>query len=79
MPSLKNKETIMNSLTDNFNQQANWYIFILPLWVLLILDDIERRNKRRKRILSLKNAFNDAAIKKPRKRNSCYLIKTPKR
>tara|TARA_R110002072_G_scaffold211424_2_gene368973 strand:- start:3783 stop:4001 length:219 start_codon:yes stop_codon:yes gene_type:complete len=59
----------MDNLTEAFNRQAHWHIFILPLWVLLILDDLDRRErKRRNRILNLQRAFNDAAMTQSRDR-----------
>lgn len=41
----------MNALTDNFNAQAHWSVFIAPLLILLILDDINRRNRKKRETL----------------------------
>ena len=57
----------MDSLTEHFNRQAN--ILLIPLWILLILDIGEKRDKkRRKRILRLDREFNAKAMKQSRDR-----------
>lgn len=57
----------MNTLTQQFNDQANWSIFIAPLFALLILDDIERRKKRRRAFVSkLQRNFQEASVQKSR-------------
>ena len=57
----------MNTLSQQFNDQANWNAFIWPLYMLLILDDIERKNKRRrKRIAKLQRLFHEAAMAQSR-------------
>ncbi len=66
-PDLKDKEEIMDSLTETFERQAN--ILLIPLWILLILDIGEKQEKRRrKRILRLDREFNDKAMKQSRNR-----------
>ena len=57
----------MDSLTEHFNRQAYDNIFLIPLWILLILDICEKRDKkRRKRILKLDREFNEKAMKQSR-------------
>lgn len=59
----------MDSLTEHFNRQAYDNIFLIPLWILLILDIGEKRDKkRRKRILKLDREFNEKAMKQSRNR-----------
>ena len=59
----------MDSLTEHFNRQAYDNIFLIPLWILLILDIGEKRDKkRRKRILKLDREFNAKAMKQSRNR-----------
>ena len=59
----------MDSLTEHFNRQAYDNIFLIPLWILLILDIGEKRDKkRRKRILRLDREFNAKAMKQSRNR-----------
>ena len=59
----------MDSLTEHFNRQAYDNISLIPLWILLILDIGEKRDKkRRKRILKLDREFNATAMKQSRNR-----------
>lgn len=57
----------MNTLSQQFNDQANWNISIWPLYLLLILDDIERKDKRRrKNIAKLQRTFHENSVKQSR-------------
>ena len=52
----------MNTLSQQFNDQANWNISMLSLYMLIIIDDIERRKKRRrKRLARLQRSFQETA------------------
>jgi len=57
----------MAPLTETFNRQAYDDIFLIPLWILLILDICEQREKRRKkRVLNLQRDFWLASMKQSR-------------
>lgn len=57
----------MDSLTEHFNCQAYDNIFLIPLWILLILEIGEKQEKkRRKRVLKLDREFNAKAMKQSR-------------
>lgn len=57
----------MDPLTEHFNRQAYADIFLIPLWILLILDICEQREKRRKkRVLNLQREFWIASMKQSR-------------
>jgi len=57
----------MAPLTEHFNRQAYADIFLIPLWILLILDICEQREKRRhKRVLGLQREFWIASMKQSR-------------
>ena len=55
----------MDSLTENFNIQAN--ILFIPLWILLLEDiSAKRAKKRSKRIFRLDREFNEKSKKQSR-------------
>lgn len=57
----------MDPLRQEFNAHADWSIFIAPLLMLLILDDIARREtRRRKRIDRLDRQFNAISLTQSR-------------
>lgn len=57
----------MAPLTEHFNRQAYADIFLIPLWILLILDICEQREKRRKkRVLNLQREFWISSMKQSR-------------
>ena len=66
----------MDSLTEHFNRQA--IILFIPLWILLILDICEQREKRRhKRIFKLDREFNAKAMKQSRNRYRRQIVARP--
>ncbi len=57
----------MDSISTQFNAQAHWSIVIAPLLVLLIIDDINRRErKKRQRLDNQFRRFGFDARKKQR-------------
>lgn len=57
----------MDPLRQEFNAQANWSINIAPLLMLLIMDDFNRREtRRRKRIDRLERQFNAMSLAESR-------------
>jgi len=57
----------MDSLKQQFNASAYWSLYIAPLLTLLILDDIARREtRRRKRISTLQSAFHERTVTQSR-------------
>tara|TARA_B100000965_G_scaffold398190_1_gene415935 strand:- start:995 stop:1225 length:231 start_codon:yes stop_codon:yes gene_type:complete len=52
----------MNTLTQQFNDQANWNILFWSLFALMVLNDIERGEKRRRAFVSkLQRGFNETS------------------
>lgn len=64
----------MNTLSQQFNAQAfnpeaHWSLYIAPLFMLLILDDIARRETRRRRQLArIDHVFNARALQRSQAR-----------
>lgn len=53
----------MDPLRQEFNAHANWSINIAPLLMLLIMDDFNRREtRRRERIARLNRHFNELSL-----------------
>lgn len=67
----------MNTLSQQFNDQANWSIFIAPLFALLILDDIERRKKRRRAFVSeLQRNFQETSVRQSREQYRRQIVES---
>ncbi|GEM_PF-2130348 len=72
----------MDSLTQKFNAQqfnasADWSLYIAPLLTLLILDDIARREtRRRRRISTLQGAFHQRTVTQSRQRYAQQIADT---
>lgn len=62
----------MVTISETFNleaQQAHDNIFMIPVWILLILQTCEARDKKkRKRLVNQQRGFYQAEIKKQRQR-----------
>ena len=57
----------MNTLSQQFNKQTNWNISMLSLYMLIIIDDIERREMcRKERISKMQSEFWVASMKETR-------------
>jgi hypothetical protein len=69
----------MNTLNQQFNDQANWNISMLSLYMLIILDDIERRQKRHHAFVSkLQRGFQEASVQQSREQYCRQIADTHK-
>lgn len=59
----------MTTISETFNSQAYDNIFMIPLWILLVLETGKARDKKkRKRLANQQRGYYQAEIKQQRQR-----------